>query len=304
MIVQVNDLHFSYGSRAALAGVSFSVPAGSIFGILGPNGGGKSTLFRILSTLMAPRRGEVRIAGIPLAAQPAAVRRRIGVVFQSQSLDRGLTVRENLHSQGHLFGLHGPDLRRRADALLDRLGLAGRARELVGSLSGGLKRRVEIAKAMLHRPELLLMDEPSTGLDPAVRLELWSCLEDLRRDRNVTILLTTHILEEADRCDRLLLLHQGRVVREGTPDELKSRAGGDVLSLGSPDPDLLYARITERFSVLPLRVNGGLRMEVGDGARFLAELLSAFPGQIDSVAMHRPTLEDVFLDETGARWDA
>jgi ABC-2 type transport system ATP-binding protein len=304
VIVEVNDIHFSYGSRIALAGVSFAVPAGSIFGILGPNGGGKSTLFRILSTLMAPQRGDVRIAGLRLATQPAAVRRKIGVVFQTQSLDRKLTVRENMESQGHLFGLHGAVLRERCDALLERLGLTSRIHELVGSLSGGLKRRVEIAKAMLHQPEVLLMDEPSTGLDPAVRLELWSYLQDLRHNQNVTILLTTHILEEADRCDRLLLLHEGRVVREGTPDELKSAVGGDVLSVSSPDPDLLYARITERFLVLPLRVNGGLRMEVGDGARFLTELLNTFPGQIDSVTMHRPTLEDVFLDETGTRLDA
>lgn len=301
MILAVSNLSHSYGSRAALSAVSFQVERGAIFGVLGPNGGGKSTLFRILSTLMKPDAGSVMIDGVSALDRPSAVRRRIGVVFQSQSLDRKLTVQENMESQGHLFGITGAELQSRIAAALRHLGLTDRARDLVGILSGGLKRRVEIAKSLLHRPALLLMDEPSTGLDPAARVEFWQHLEELRRDQNITILLTTHILEEADRCDRLMLLHEGRVVREGTPDELKASVGGDVLHLSVRDPESLALRISEQFTVRPHRANGGLRIEVADGARLLTEILNAFPGQVDAVTMHKPTLEDVFLDETGAR---
>ncbi len=303
MIVRVNDLSHSYGSRSALSHVSFAVETGSIFGVLGPNGGGKSTLFRILSTLMTPSSGNAEVAGFSTEQQPQEVRRHIGVVFQTQSLDRKLTVAENMESQGHLFGLSGPTLQERVKEALSRLGLEDRRSDFVATLSGGLRRRVEIAKALLHQPALLLMDEPSTGLDPAARHELWEYMAELRASRGVTILLTTHILEEADRCDQLLLLHRGEVVCQGTPAELKARVGGDVVVLGTSDPEDLYLRVTERFPVLPLRIPGGFRIEVPDGSRFLAEVLAAFPGQIDSVMMHKPTLEDVFLDETGAGLD-
>jgi ABC-2 type transport system ATP-binding protein len=223
------------------------------------------------------------------------------VVFQSQSLDRKLTVRENMDSQGRLFGLSGTILRERIDEALVRLGLADRASDLVATLSGGLKRRVEIAKALLHKPSVLLMDEPSTGLDPSVRFELWKHLEELRVRESVTILVTTHILEEAERCDQLLMLHQGRVVRAGTPADLTATVGGDVLDLGARHAAELYARLTEHFAVLPLRMNGRLRLEVPEGDRFLARILTAFPGLVDSVSLRKPTLEDVFLSETGSR---
>lgn len=204
MIVVVEDLSYSYDSRVAIQDLSFAVPKGQIYGILGPNGGGKSTLFRILSTMMHPTSGCASVAGFDVRTHPAEVRRRTGVVFQSQSLDRKLTVAENLHSQGHLFGLHGRALQVRIEDLVQRLGLYGRTSDLVGKLSGGLRQRVEIAKALLHEPSVLLMDEPSTGLDPGARRDLWNYIERLRQEQDVTVLLTTHILEEADRCDRLL----------------------------------------------------------------------------------------------------
>jgi ABC-2 type transport system ATP-binding protein len=300
VIVSVENLTHRYGERLALAGVSFQVAEGAIFGLLGPNGGGKSTVFRILSTLMTPAGGKAVICGHDVAREPAAVRRRIGVVFQSQSLDKKLTVEENLRGQGHLHGLSGGVLRERIEKVIGRLGLRDRRNDLVEILSGGLKRRVEIAKGLLHRPSVLLMDEASTGLDPGARRELWQYILELREQEGVTVLLTSHILDEADKCDRLALLHQGRLVSEGSPAELKARIGGDVVILEAGDPDALGRQIEQRFHVRPASVDGTLRVEIANGHRFITEVVEAFPGAIDSVGLHKPTLEDVFLRETGA----
>lgn len=301
MIVSINNLSFLYGSRKALANVSFAVEEGQIFGVLGPNGGGKSTMFRILATMLAPSEGTANIAGYDIVRQPAEVRRRIGVVFQSQSLDKKLTVAENLRAQARLYGLSGAALARRMGEVMDRLGLEPRRNDVVETLSGGLKRRVEIAKGLLHRPLVLLMDEPSTGLDPAARRELWQYVEELRDEQGITVLLTTHILDEADRCDRLVLLHEGRLVTEGTPAELKSRIGGDVIEIEVDDAERMAERIESRLGVNATAVNGSLRIEIDNGHRFITEVVEAFPGAIHSVALHKPTLEDVFLDETGSR---
>jgi ABC-2 type transport system ATP-binding protein len=300
-MVSVENLVRQYGARTALAGVSFEVREHEIFGVLGPNGGGKSTLFCILATMLPPSSGAARVAGYDVERQAAEVRRRIGVVFQSQSLDKKLTVYENLRAQGHLFAMHGRALARRMEEVAARLGLADRRDDLVETLSGGLRRRVEIAKGLLHRPSVLLMDEPSTGLDPGARRELWQYVEELRGQQGITVLVTTHILDEADRADRLLLLHQGKVVAQGTPAELKSRIGGDVVMLDVAEPARLIPQLQERMGVQANAVNGSLRVEIGDGHRFIAEVVEAFPGAIRSVALHKPTLEDVFLDETGAR---
>lgn len=299
MIVAVENLTHRYGARAALDNLSFGVARGAIYGVLGPNGGGKSTLFAILSTLITPTSGQVLVDGIDALAKPAGVRRRIGVVFQTHSLDRKLTVEENLLMQGALYGLRGDLLRSRAGQALEQTGLSDRAKERADRLSGGLKRRLEIAKALLHQPALVLMDEPSAGLDPAARRDLWSHIERLRGDLGATVLLTTHLLDEADRCDRLLLIHQGRRVAEGTPAELKSRVGGDVVVLQVRDAARAAAEITRRFQA-PVRIAGDtVRVEIPNGHRFLAEAVEALPGEVQSVALHKPTLEDVFLDETG-----
>jgi ABC-2 type transport system ATP-binding protein len=300
VIVSVENLTHRYGERVALAGVSFGVREGEIFGLLGPNGGGKSTLFRVLSTLMAPSEGRAVICGHDVGREPGTVRRKIGVVFQSQSLDKKLTVDENLRGQGHLHGLFGATLRDRIDKVTGRLGLTDRRGDLVEILSGGLKRRVEIAKGLLHRPQVLLMDEASTGLDPGARRELWQYILELREKEGVTVLLTSHILDEADRCDRLVLLHEGRMVSEGTPAELKAKIGGDVVILQTSDPDGLSGKIATRFGVTPASADGALRVEITNGHRFITEVVEAFPGSIESVGLHKPTLEDVFLRETGA----
>lgn len=299
-MVSVENLVVKYGSRVAVSRIAFEVREREIFGVLGPNGGGKSTLFKVLATMLSPNAGAARIAGFDVERQPAEVRRRIGVVFQSQSLDRKLTIEENLRSQGHLYGLSGAVLSERIGEVMRRLRLDDRRRDLIESLSGGLRRRVEIAKGLLHRPAVLLMDEPSTGLDPGARRDLWTYIEELRDTQGITVLLTTHILDEADRCDRLVLVHQGALVAEGTPAELKSRIGGDVVVLHVAEPASMQQRIEARLGVRAVPVDGTLRVEIGNGHRFITEVVEAFPGAIESVALHKPTLEDVFLDETGA----
>jgi ABC-2 type transport system ATP-binding protein len=302
-VIEVQNVTHRYGDRLALSNVSFEVKKGEIFGLLGPNGGGKSTVFRILSTMMVPTEGRATLAGFDVARDPAQVRRHVGVVFQTQSLDKALTVEENLRAQGHLHGLSGATLRDRMTSAMERLGLLDRRRDLVDTLSGGLKRRVEIAKALLHRPQVLLMDEASTGLDPAARRDVSRHVENLRTQDGVTILLTTHILEEADRCDRLILLHKGNIVAHGSPRELRARIGGDVVVLESADSKSLAEGIAKRFQVAPSVLDGQVRVEIPNGHRFITEVVEAFPGAVESVGLHKPTLEDVFVRETGAMID-
>ncbi len=301
--VEVQDLVFRYGERTALDKVSFSVERGEIFGLLGPNGCGKTTLFRILSTLLKPDAGSARIMGLDTALESHAVRRRIGVVFQNQSLDRKLTASENLVHQGHLYGLRGAVLRSRIDSLLSRLGLGDRRDDKVDSLSGGLRRRVELAKGLLHQPELLLLDEPSTGVDPRARLDFWEYLQLLRRQEGITVLLTTHLLEEADKCDRLAILDQGLLVAEGTPGGLKEQIGGDVVVLlTSRNSDRLSGDISTQFGLAPTIVNGAVRFEHPQGAELVARLMQALPEQIDSVTVSHPNIEDVFIRMTGRQF--
>ncbi|HEV2853064.1 MAG TPA: ATP-binding cassette domain-containing protein [Thermoanaerobaculia bacterium] len=313
--VEARGLHYSYKvnsyrarrknkngpSRPALAGVDFTVQPGEIFGFLGPNGGGKTTLFRILATLTRPDEGSLRVFGADLGTQAAEVRRRLGVVFQNPSLDLQLTVRENLVHQGHLYGLSGKDLDGRIASALSRFGLAERAGQKTLELSGGLRRRVEIAKSLLHNPRLLLLDEPSTGLDPGARRDLWETLEGLRAE-GVTVLLTTHFMEEGDRCDRLVLLDRGTIVAEGSPAVLKEEIGGDVITLSGPDAEALARDLAARFPDLdPVLREGAVVLNRERGHELVARLVEALPGRIDSVTVARPSLEDVFLRRTGHR---
>ncbi len=301
-IVQVEDLLHDYGSRPALRGINFSVAQGEIFGLLGPNGGGKTTLFRILSTILRPTGGRAAVFGHDVVRNAREVRAGIGVVFQAPALDRKLTVRENLMTQGRLYGLTGGPLEQAAAEMLRRVGLADRADDFVESLSGGLMRRAEIAKGLLHRPRLLLLDEPSTGLDPGARSDLWNHLRDLREREAVTILLTTHLMEEAERCDRLAILSRGAIVAAGTPRTLKAEIGGDVISIASPDPEGLRAEVDRIFGGGAAVVDGTVRLERARGHELIPRIVEAFPGRVDSVTIGRPTLLDVFIHKTGHRF--
>lgn len=302
LAVSVTNVRRLYGTRVALDEVTFAVSLGEIFALLGPNGGGKSTLFKILSTLIPPTSGEIQIFGEDVRYNPEAVRNRIGVVFQSPSLDPKLTVTENLACHGYLYGLSGKTLRERTEALLARMGISDRARDLVSTLSGGLQRRVELAKALLHRPDLLLLDEPSTGLDPGARRDFNDYLHRLREQSNVTIILTTHIMEEAERCDRVGILHQGKLVALDTPETLKAQVGGDVVAIRAQNVVELREKVTRRFACAPTVVDGLLRVERPRGHEFVRELVDAFPGEIQSVTFGKPTLEDVFVHQTGQQF--
>jgi ABC-2 type transport system ATP-binding protein len=300
--VRVDEIRHSYGKRAALKGISFDVAAGEIFGLLGPNGSGKTTLFRILSTLMLPTSGRALVGGFDATQQPDEVRRRIGVVFQSQSVDIKLTAAENLWHQGHLYGLRGAPLTARIREMLERVALADRGKDRVETFSGGMQRRVELAKGLMHRPSVLLLDEPTTGLDPGARRDLWLYLDELRAQEQVSIIVTTHLMEEAERCDRLAILNLGEIVGLGTPAELRSEIGGDVVMLEAADPASLAQRIEERFKIAATVLDGRVRLEIQDGLRFVTALAEAFPGAIESVSISKPTLDDVFISRTGHRF--
>jgi ABC-2 type transport system ATP-binding protein len=300
--IAVRDLVHRYDDRNALAGLSFDVRPAEIFGLLGPNGSGKTTLFRILSTLMIPVAGRAVIAGYDATKDPGRLRREIGVVFQAPSIDQKLTARENLVHQGHLYGLHGLALRNRIKEVLERVGLSERAQDRVETFSGGMQRRLELAKGLLHAPRVLLLDEPTTGLDPGARRDLWQYLQILRDQEKVTVLVTTHLMEEAETCDRLAILNQGKLVALGTPAELKQEIGGDVIVLESRDPESLRGRICSRFQIEGQVVDGEVRIEKDHGHRFVTDLVEAFPGEIDAVSIAKPSLEDVFIHRTGHRF--
>jgi ABC-2 type transport system ATP-binding protein len=282
--------------------VSFEVQRKEIFALLGPNGGGKTTLFKILSTALTPTSGTAAIFGFDIQKQADEVRRRIGVVFQNPSLDKKLTVLENLRYHGQLYGLRGSELTTRVAEMMERLSVADRASHLVETLSGGLARRVELAKGLLHRPELLILDEPSVGLDPGARHDLWLYLQKLREKEGVTILVTTHLIDEGDRSDRVLVLNEGKIVALDTPAALKEQIGGDVITIATREPDRLGVKIREKFGIAPAAFNGTLRIEKQKGHGFISQVMDAFPEMIDAVNLSKPTLEDVFIARTGHRF--
>ena len=300
-VVSVSHLSFSYQERRALDDVSFDVHANEIFGLLGPNGSGKTTLFKILSTMLLPSIGEVSIFGFDGSKEQTEIRKRIGVVFQSPALDKKLTAYENLVHQGHLYGLRGSNLTQRIGEVLEKLKLPGRMHDLGETLSGGLQRRVELAKAFLHRPELLVLDEPTTGLDPSARQDLWRYLEELRLSEGVTILLTTHIMDDAEHCNRLGILDEGVLVACGSPAKLKNEIGGDMIIIETQHPEKLQKKIQKRFRSEATVLDGTVRIEQPKGHKFITRLIEAFPGQIDAVSLRKPTLEDVFIRKTGHR---
>ncbi|MFV0444550.1 MAG: ATP-binding cassette domain-containing protein [Planctomycetaceae bacterium] len=299
--IVIDDVSHRYHDRLALDQVNLQVAAGEVFGLLGPNGGGKTTLFRLLATLLPLQQGTARIAGASVANDPAAVRRLIGITFQSPSLDPKLTVRENLVCQGRLYGLTGRLLQQRIDEFVAALGIADRMGDRAETLSGGLKRRVEIAKSLLHEPTVLLLDEPSTGLDPGVRHDLWHTLRQLVQSRELTILVTTHLLDEAEHCRRLAILDHGQLVAEGTPDDLRREVGGDCITLSATDADAVTAELLAAFGLTARRLDNDLRIEEVRDSQLVGRLLQHFGDRLRSVTVGRPTLEDVFIRKTGHR---
>ena len=297
--VETQGLGRNFGLRVALSDVTFAVREGEMFGLLGPNGSGKTTLFRILTTLLAPTAGTARVGGHDVVKAPMDVRHHLGVVFQSPALDPQLTVAENLRCAGNLYGLRGTDLEQRLRAAAEALDVSDRLHDRVQTLSGGLQRRVEIAKSLLPRPRVLLLDEPSTGLDPGARAGLRAVLGKLRRESGLTIVMTTHLLDEAEACDRVAILHRGRLLACETPGALRDRLGKDLAVLAGSDPDALAARVRASFS-WPVAVRDGrVRIEVPRGSDSAAQLFAALGGAADAVTVGRPTLEDVFLQLTG-----
>ena len=301
-VIAIQEIVHRYDGRTALNGVSFEVRPAELFGLLGPNGSGKTTLFRILSTLMIPTSGRALIMGHDAARDPNGLRRQIGVVFQAQSIDVKLSAYENLRHQGHLYGLHGSALKARIEEMLERVALADRAQDRAETFSGGMQRRLELAKGLLHRPSVLLLDEPTTGLDPGARRDLWQYLRILRDEERVSILVTTHLMEEAEGCDRLAIMNEGKLVALGTPADLRHEIGGDVIVLDAHHAEALARNIESRFQVTTQVVGGKVRMERENGHRFITDVVEAFPGEIEAVSVSKPTLEDVFIHRTGHRF--
>jgi ABC-2 type transport system ATP-binding protein len=300
--LEVTDLRHRYGDRESLRGLGFSVGPADLFALLGPNGGGKTTLFRIISTLMRPTSGTLEVFGVDVVKRPAEARRSMGVVFQSPAVDPWLTVLENLRHHGYLYGLSGATLGRGIEHALERFGLTPRAADRVATLSGGLRRRVELAKALLPEPPLLVLDEPSSGLDPTARRELLQELRRLRDDAGTTIVLTTHMIEEAAVADRVGILHEGRLVAIGAPADLVEAIGADILTIDPAGPAAgLQQRIKETFGLDATLVGAHLRVERKRAHELVPKLVDALGSEIASVSVGKPTLEDVFVHHTGTR---
>lgn len=302
--VLAEAIEFSYGTRRVFSDFSLSLPRGKMCGLLGPNGSGKSTLLRLVATLDFPHRGVMRVFGLDTMAHTRKVRQRIGVVFQTPSLDKRLTVRENLRYHGLLYGLRKSELNKRVGHVLEICEISDRGNDFVRTLSGGLQRRVEIAKALLHQPELLVLDEPTTGLDMPSRQRLLRHIRELCATEQVSVLLTTHLLDEGELCDEVVILHRGRVVAQGPPERLIAGVGGHVVWVSTSQPELLAAKVGEHWKLEPQLIEGRLRIELpreinGYASQFIVELVERNPGLVSSLTLAQPTLEDVFIHATG-----
>ncbi len=305
-IISASNLVYSYGKTTrALDGVSLGFPPGRISGLLGPNGSGKSTLFKLMTTLLRVQKGELLVCGHSVSTRQHLVRQKLGVVFQSPALDKKLTSRENLIHQGHLYGLRGPDLAARIEHWSAVLGIAPRLDEIVEKLSGGLQRRVEIAKALLHDPEILLMDEPSNGLDPLVRRDLWKTLKQLISKSRKTIVLSTHLMDEARLCHHLVMLDKGKVVGSGSPEEMIDEMGSVLVRIESEKPRSLLGKLQDDPGVDGKIVEGIIRIETQGmpaGRNLIAKIIKAYSPEIQSISLSKPTLEDVFVARAGRNW--
>jgi ABC-2 type transport system ATP-binding protein len=298
-MIEVNDLARNFNGLRAVDGVSFSVKEGEIFGFLGPNGAGKTTTIKILCTLLQPSRGQARIAGYDVLKQQTEVRRSLGIIFQDPSLDDRLTAYENLKFHAIIYKVPRKERLARIDRVLQMTELQGRRNDQVRYFSGGMKRRLEIARGLLHEPKILFLDEPTLGLDPQTRSRIWDYLHDLRRAKKITLFLTTHYMDEAENCDRIAVIDYGRIIALDTPDNLKRVVKGDIVTVRTRDDELAEKELGERYRVVVKRDSSGLHFEMDRGEEFIPHLIRDFKMPITAVSVRRPTLDDVFLKLTG-----
>jgi ABC-2 type transport system ATP-binding protein len=297
--IEVNELHREFKGFTAVDHISFSVDRGELFGFLGPNGAGKTTTVRMLSTLSRPTSGSARVAGFDVMHQHDMVRKSIGIIFQDPSLDDRLTARENLRFHAMIYKVPKKEIGHRIEQALEWMQLSDRADHLVRTFSGGMKRRLEIGRGLLHSPRVLFLDEPTLGLDPQTRARIWERLLDLRKTIGTTLFLTTHYMDEAENCDRIAIIDHGRIVALDTPAHLKGRVQGDLVRITTSDDAAAADEIREKYDIEVLEESTGLRLEVDDGAGFVPGLLRGLSVPVLSVSVRQPTLEDVFLKLTG-----
>ena len=298
--IEVTDLVKSYGDVEAVRGVSFSVPRGEVFGFLGPNGAGKSTTINVLCTLARPTAGTARVSGYDVVTQRDHVRRQIGLVFQDQTLDGYLTAAQNLRLHADLYGIDAGAMDARMDQMLGMVDLADRRDTPVMTFSGGMKRRLEIARGLLHSPRVLFLDEPTIGLDPQTRNSIWRYIRALQEKEGTTIFMTTHYMEEAEFCDRIAIMDRGEIVVLDTPEALKAGVGADRVVLGTDDADAALTALRERFGIDASIAEGAVTFHVDAGEAFVPRLFAELGVTITSVAVSRPTLDDVFMQHTGS----
>jgi ABC-2 type transport system ATP-binding protein len=297
--IEVDELAKRYGDVEAVRGIGFSVAEGEIFGFLGPNGAGKTTTIKILCTLLQPTSGRARLAGLDVVTAPADVRRRIGVVFQDPSLDDRLTAAENLNLHAVVYRVPRAERPGRIDDALRFVDLHDRRADLTRTFSGGMKRRLEIARGLIHRPDILFLDEPTTGLDPQTRARTWEVLRGLRDKYRTTLFMTTHYMDEAENCDRIAIIDHGRIVALDTPAALKQRVGKDMVTARSAAPAALARLLTDKYGIASTPAEGGLTFLVEGGDAFIVKLLGDDRPALDGISVRRPTLDDVFLAFTG-----
>lgn len=298
-VIEVKELSRKFGKLTAVDKVSFQVAGGEIFGFLGPNGAGKTTTISMLCTLLKPSGGEAMICGYDVLRQRDRVRRCIGLVFQDPTLDEYLTAEQNLRFHAYAYNLPRELRERRISEVLALVDLSDRRKHKVRTFSGGMKRRLEIARGLLHNPEVLFLDEPTLGLDPQTRRTIWDFVSRLRKQENLTIFLTTHYMDEAENCDRISVIDNGQVIALDTPDKLKDSLGGDVVTLTAEDNYSAANELKEKFSVSPEIQNSHITFSVPHGEMFLPKLMQNFKSPLISIGVHRPTLDDVFLKLTG-----
>ncbi|MBN2121783.1 ATP-binding cassette domain-containing protein [Candidatus Micrarchaeota archaeon] len=300
--IKVEKLTKSFGDFTAVNDVSFSIGKGEVFGLLGPNGAGKTTTISMLATLLPATSGKAEIEGKSITSDQDGVRKSIGIVFQDQSLDDELTAYENMDLHGRLYRMEGKLRKERALELLKLVELEGRKDDLVKTFSGGMRRRLEIARGLLHRPKVLFLDEPTLGLDPQTRNKLWEYIAQLNEAQKITVILTTHYMEEADRlCNRIAIIDRGKIIAVGTPSELKEGIGGDVITVKSENPEGVYARLSKEKWVKRIeKHDGSVTVNLANAEKHIAGMVKMLDGlEISTLSVHKPTLEDVFLHFTG-----